>query len=288
MLASLTIDCTGSFSKLRQKLTISQPVHKSHFVALLLKDCALPYKNYGYVTLTKPAPVLCYQIATNEVRMLVAVPEPLPSASTGELKRFLLETVRPQLPEFFQQPFIAATEEQLRSVPCRTMPTIAVRRPGALCLGDSLNMRHPLTGGGMTVAFTDVSTIARLLKPLATLSDRTAVMHTLQPFYAERRNTAGTINTLAGALYAVFCGGSADPALAPMTDGCFAYFPHYGTDTLGIVAGIYPNPLLLVMHFFAVAFFTMWQLMKPYPTPGKIMQAFGVLFASAKIRPTAH
>ena len=213
----------------------------------------------------------------------MAVPEPLPSASTGELKIFLLETVQPQLPEFFQKPFTVAAEEQLRSVPCRTMPTIAVRRPGALCLGDSLNMRHPLTGGGMTVAFTDVSIITKLLKPLATLSDRTAVMHALEPFYAKRKNTAGTINTLAGALYDVFCGGSADPALAPMTDGCFAYFPHYGTDTLGIVAGIYPNPFLLVMHFFAVAFFTMWQLMKPYPTPGKVVQAFGVLFAAAKI-----
>lgn len=278
--ASLTIDCTGSFSKLRRKLTISQPTFKSHFVALLLKDCELPYPNYGYVTLVKPAPVLSYQIATNEVRVLVAVPDPLPSASKGELKRFLLETVLPQLPTFFHEPFTVAANEQLRSVPCRTMPTIAVRRPGAFCLGDALNMRHPLTGGGMTVAFTDISIVAKLLSPFSDLSDRRAVLDALEPFYQERRNPAGTINTLSQALYAVFCGGSADPALAPMTDGCFAYFPHFGSETLGILGGIYTNPWYLVMHFFAVAFFTMWQLMKPYPTPQKLVQAVRVLYAA--------
>jgi 2-polyprenyl-6-methoxyphenol hydroxylase-like FAD-dependent oxidoreductase len=33
------------------------------------------------------------------------------------------------------------------------------RTPGAVLLGDAFNMRHPLTGGGMTVAFSDVVTM---------------------------------------------------------------------------------------------------------------------------------
>lgn len=277
------MDCTGNFSKLRRRHTISQPYFKSHFVALLLKDASLPYPNYGYVTLVKPAPVLCYQIATNEVRMLVGVPDPLPSASTGDLKKFLLENVLPQLPEFFHAPLRAAAEDPTRSVPCRILNTCAVRRPGAFALGDSLNMRHPLTGGGMTVAFTDVTIMARLLQPVDDLSNKAAVMEALQPFFDERKYAAGTINILSQALYDVFCGGSADPALAPMTDGCFAYFPHYGSETLGIVAGLYPSPSFLVGHFFAVAFYTMWQLMKPYPTPGKMVQAVQVLGAASRV-----
>ena len=235
------------------------------------------------MTLAKPAPVLCYQIATNEVRMLVGVPDPLPSASNGDLKRFVLETVLPQLPEFFHDAVRCATEETMRSVPCRIMPTRAVRRPGGFALGDSLNMRHPLTGGGMTVAFTDVTIMTRLLAPISDLSDKVAVMEALGPFFVERKYPSGTINILSQALYDVFCGGSADPALAPMTDGCFAYFPHYGSDTLGIVAGLYSNPFFLVGHFFAVAFYTMWQLMKPYPTPHKLVQAVQVLGAASQV-----
>lgn len=34
----------------------------------------------------------------------------------------------------------------------RSMPAAPSTTPGALLLGDSFNMRHPLTGGGMTVA----------------------------------------------------------------------------------------------------------------------------------------
>ncbi|KAK9204132.1 hypothetical protein WN943_014390 [Citrus x changshan-huyou] len=52
------------------------------------------------------------------------------------------------------------------------MPAAPSTTPGALLLGDSFNMRHPLTGGGMT-------TVCDLcLKPVAS-----------------------TINTLAGALF---------------------------------------------------------------------------------------
>lgn len=33
-----------------------------------------------------------------------------------------------------------------------------------LLLGDTLNMRHPLTGGGMTVAIRDVEAVLNLLE----------------------------------------------------------------------------------------------------------------------------
>lgn len=283
VLASLTVDCTGCFSRLRSRLTVSQSDYKSHFVALILKDCVLPYPNYGYVTLAEPAPVLCYTIATNEVRMLIGVPDPLPSVSKGDLKRFIQEQIAPQLPEFFQGPLAKAAEEQLRSVPCRTMPTRPVQRPGALSVGDSLNMRHPLTGGGMTVAFTDVTIITRLLAPFEDLSDRRAVMEALAPLYDERRHTASTINILAQALYDVFCGSNTKPELGPMKDACFAYFPYFGTDCLAMVGGLKSNPLLLLAHFFAVAFFTVLLLMVPYPTPKKMYQGYLAFLAAFHI-----
>ena len=50
----------------------------------------------------------------------------------------------------------AVQNERLRSMPNSFLPASAVERPGVLLLGDAFNMRHPLTGGGMSVALNDV------------------------------------------------------------------------------------------------------------------------------------
>lgn len=85
--------------------------------------------------------------------MLVDVPGPLPSIANGELQRFLREKSAPQLPEVFRPAFLEAVARgDVKSMPNRTMPASIVHREGALLLGDALNMRHPITGGGMTVA----------------------------------------------------------------------------------------------------------------------------------------
>jgi len=56
-------------------------------------------------------------------------------------------------------------------------------REGVLLAGDALNMRHPLTGGGMSVALNDVVLLTELLgggKPLVPVasSSRTSSSHT--------------------------------------------------------------------------------------------------------------
>jgi squalene monooxygenase len=107
----LTVDCSGCFSKFRAQLSRAKPMYSSHFVALLLRDVALPYTDYGYVTLADPAPVLMYAIASNELRVLVAVPDPLPSTSNGDLERYLCTHVAPQLPPFAISAFQAAVAE---------------------------------------------------------------------------------------------------------------------------------------------------------------------------------
>jgi 2-polyprenyl-6-methoxyphenol hydroxylase-like FAD-dependent oxidoreductase len=44
----------------------------------------------------------------------------------------------------------------------------AAAAAGALLLGDAFNMRHPLTGGGMTVALSDCKLLCDMLRPLPT------------------------------------------------------------------------------------------------------------------------
>jgi squalene monooxygenase len=58
----------------------------------------------------------------------------------------------PQLPDTLRALFLTAleTEQTFRSMPCGKLHSDPVFRPGAMVLGDSFNVRHPLTGGGMT------------------------------------------------------------------------------------------------------------------------------------------
>lgn len=84
--------------------------------------------------------------------------------------------------------------------------------------------------------------------------------------------TAATINTLAGALYKVFC-ASPDLAMKEMRQACFDYLSIGGVFSAGPVAllsGLNPRPLSLVAHFFAVAVYGVGRLMLPFPSLSKI------------------
>lgn len=66
-------------------------------------------------------------------------------------------------------------------------------------------MRHPLTGGGMTVALSDCSLLVDMLRPLPSLADAFGTAQQTADFYTRRKPLSATINTLANALYKVFC-----------------------------------------------------------------------------------
>lgn len=83
---------------------------------------------------------------------------------------------------------------------------------------------------------------------------------------------AATINTLAGALYKVFC-DSPDSAMKEMRQACFDYLSIGGVFSSGPVAllsGLNPRPLSLVLHFFAVAVYGVGRLIIPFPSPERI------------------
>jgi squalene monooxygenase len=122
-----------------------------------------------------------------------------------------------------------------------------------------MNMRHPLTGGGMTVAFNDVVILSELLAPakIPNLGDASAVLKAMDTFHWRRKSLTSIINVLAQALYSLF--SAADPNLAKLQRGCFAYFQKGITsDPMGLMGGLIHNPLVLAYHFFAVAFLAIW------------------------------
>ena len=174
--AHLTIVCDGMYSNLRSKLSTPQIEAPSYFVGLILKGATLPAPSHGHVVLGDPSPVLFYPISSTEVRCLVDVPgDRLPSASTGDLARYLLEVVGPQVPAELRAPFEEAVGAGgVRAMQNKLMAAAPLHTPGALLLGDSFNMRHPLTGGGMTVALGDAALLLGMLQALPSFEDPAA------------------------------------------------------------------------------------------------------------------
>lgn len=93
-----------------------------------------------------------------------------------------------QIPPQLYDSFIATIEKgNIRTMPNRSMPAIPHPTPGALLLGDAFNMRHPLTGGGMTVALSDIVLLRDLLRPIHDLHDASTLCKYLESFYTLRK-----------------------------------------------------------------------------------------------------
>ncbi|KAJ0582991.1 putative squalene monooxygenase [Helianthus annuus] len=291
--APLTIVCDGCFSNLRRGLCKPEVDIPSSFAALLLKNCEAPYPNHGHVILADPSPILCYRISSTEIRCLVDIPgKKIPSVGNGDMALYLKTKVAPQIPPELRCSFVDAVDEgSIKTMANRSMPAAPQPTPGAILLGDSFNMRHPLTGGGMTVALSDVVIVRDLLRPLENLNDSFTLCDHLDSFYTLRKPVASTINTLAGALYKVFS-ASPDQARTELRQACFDYLSlggMFSNGPIALLSGLNPKPLSLVLHFFSVAVFGVGRLLLPFPSPQRItlgvrliLDASGIIFPILK------
>ena len=263
--AKLTIIADGYKSKFRKEYIKKDPIVKSKFYALELIDCPLPAPNFGIVVLGDTEPVLLYQIGTHETRVLVDVPANTPTASVemGGVRAHLQNVVLPALPKQVQPSFqLALSDGKIpKSMPNSWLPPSTQQEKGMVILGDAMNMRHPLTGGGMTVAFSDVVLLTELMSPesIPDLDDTAAVQKAMKDFHWKRKGLSSIINILAMALYSLFAAN--DRQLKALQKGCFSYFQRGGNcvdGPVGLLAGIIKQPLVLFYHFFAVALLSIW------------------------------
>ncbi|KAK9763179.1 Squalene epoxidase [Basidiobolus ranarum] len=147
-LAPLTFVADGIFSKFRKEYLPVQPKLRSYFVGFIMKNTTLPYPNHGHVILARDTPVLMYQIGTNEVRVLVDFQGKLPNIPNGDMKRYMLEHILPEVPKEVQQGFRDGVEnDRIRSMTNSFLPPTRNIHEGVILIGDAMNMRHPLTGG---------------------------------------------------------------------------------------------------------------------------------------------
>ncbi|GMJ03623.1 DROUGHT HYPERSENSITIVE 2, SQUALENE EPOXIDASE 1 [Hibiscus trionum] len=285
--APLTVVCDGCFSNLRRALCNPEIDVPSYCVGFVLTNCKLPRENYGGLVIAHPSPYAFYPISSTEIRCLVDVrSQNLPSVSDGEMAHYLKTQVAPKvLPELYTA-FISAIETgNIRTMPNKIMAAAPHPTPGALLIGDAFNMRHSITGGGMTVALSDVVLLRDLLRPLHDLSDASAICKYLESFYTLRKPMSSTINTLANVLQKVLSAPS-DPAMKDIQQACFEYLRLGGVFAYGLSAlhaGLRPRPLSLAFHFLAVSIYGVGRLLLPFPSPKRLWNGAKLLWVGSSI-----
>ncbi|XP_067252755.1 squalene monooxygenase [Chanodichthys erythropterus] len=253
----LTIVADGCFSKFRKNLVSGKVKVSSHFVGCIMKDSPQFKPNHAELVLADPSPVLIYQISSNETRVLVDIRGEMPR----DIMQYMTEKIYPQLPEHLKEPFMLALQnDRLRTMPASFLPPSPVNKQGVLLLGDAYNMRHPLTGGGMSVVLNDVRIWRDLLKNIPDLYDNTAVLQAKKKFHWERKSSHSfVVNILAQALYELFA--ATDNSLHQLRKACFHYFKLGGeciNGPIGLLSVLSPRPLTLIGHFFAVALYAIY------------------------------
>ncbi|XP_040020949.1 squalene monooxygenase [Gasterosteus aculeatus] len=255
--AALTVVADGCFSKFRKSLVSGKARTSSHFVGCLMKDCPQFKANHAELVLANPSPVLIYQISSSDTRVLVDIRGEMPR----NLSEYMTEHVYPQLPEHLKEPFMGALQnDRLRSMPASFLPPSPVSKPGVLLLGDAYNMRHPLTGGGMSVALNDVRIWRSLLGKIPDLYDDGVMLQAKKKFHWERKSSHSfVVNVLAQALYELFA--ATDNSLHELRKACFQYFKLGGeciAGPIGLLSVLTPKPMTLIGHFFAVAMYAIY------------------------------
>ena len=256
--APLTITSDGFFSNFREHLSNNEKTVTSFFIGLILKDCEIPFPNHGHVFLSGPTPFICYPISSHEVRILIDFAgDQLPRKQL--LQAHLDTNVTPYIPECMRDSYEQALQEGgFKVMPNHYMAAKPIIRKGAVMLGDALNMRHPLTGGGLTAVFSDIQILSAHLLAMPDFSSIDLIHKKIEAYYRDRKCANANLNILANALYGVMSNDLLKTAV-------FKYLQCGGAnaqESIAILAGLNRNHYSLIKQFFCLAVFGAYDLVR--------------------------
>lgn len=248
-LGSLTVVCDGPMSLLRDRLSKPNKKVMSYFIGLILKDVKLENPFHGHMIVSGKAPILVYPVYKGAYRILIDYPGDKPPRLGKKSREDFKNSIEKSLPDELKEAFARAIDEgDLKVMPNHAMNGQIYRKDGAVLVGDALNMRHPLTGGGMTAVFSDIICLNSYLNGITNKKEND-LSTAINNYYEKRRYGVETINILANALYEVFMNKE-------LKEEVFGYLQKDGAQSivpLSILSGINKDKHLLVKHFFAIA-----------------------------------
>lgn len=258
--ANLTVVADGCFSRFRKDLVAAPVSVWSNFVGLIMHNVPQLAVGHAEIVLGNSGPILVYQISSTCTRILIDVPEKLPQ----DMKEYLKTNTAPQLPDYMKKPFMEALkQDRFRSMPNSFLPPLRIPNPkrGVIILGDAFNMRHPLTGAGMSVALNDILLLRKTLRSIHSFKETDLLEQGFKEFYWNRkRSHSFVVNVLAQALYALF--SSPEGPMNDLRQACFEYFKLGGraiSGPIGLLSVLSPYPSILIGHFFLVAFYAIYR-----------------------------
>ena len=218
----------------------------------------MPFPKHGHVFLSGPTPFICYPISSHEVRILIDFPgDQLPRKIT--LQAHLDANVTPYIPECMRISYEQALQEgAFKVMPNHYMAAKPIIRKGAVMLGDALNMRHPLTGGGLTAVFSDIQILSAHLLAMPDFNNSDLIHEKIEAYYRDRQQANANLNILANALYGVMSNDLLKTAV-------FKYLQCGGTnaqESIAILAGLNRNQYSLIKQFFSLAMFGAYDLVR--------------------------
>ena len=139
----------------------------------------------------------------------------------------------------------ALQEGGFKVMPNHYMAAKPIIRKGAVMLGDALNMRHPLTGGGLTAVFSDIQILSAHLLAMPDFNNTDLIHEKIEAYYRDRQKANANLNILANALYGVMSNDLLKTAV-------FKYLQCGGTnaqESIAMLAGLNRNHYTLIKQF---------------------------------------
>lgn len=277
--APLTVISDGPMSRFREKISEVKKEVNGYFVGLVLRNINPIQVASGHVVVSGKSPVLIYPIAENEWRILVDFPGEKAPGMGEKMKQYLKDEIYGLLPLGMKQAFLDAIEGgDIKVMPNHRMKARVFKKEGAVLLGDSLNMRHPLTGGGMTATFMDIISLNKSLENCK-IQNSESCSKALVNYYKTRNKEVESINILANALYKVVCDNDLKVAV-------FNYLKRGGNSAKGplsLLSGLKRDKQALLMHFFKVAMqYPGDFILKPAKQIRTLNKAVGIIYPLLK------
>lgn len=247
--AALTVVSDGPLSRFRSMLSNPAIKVSGYFLGIILEGCGLPEPAFGHLVIGPHPPFVMYPVNSNEIRILIDFPGEKPPKINDDLKNELISKFQEAIPVRMRKSFINSVKQGgFKMMPNHRLPASPVFKKGAVLIGDSLNMRHPLTGGGMTATFSDVRNLGSKLTAIDDF-DVSKADKAVKSFYESRHLGNQTINILADGLYGVV-------KHPDLQEAFFEYVSRggkYSAEPVAILAGLNKDKKLLQKHFLAVA-----------------------------------